>query len=343
MPGVVVMRQFRAIDKLDASAVLSEQWDAIRRSGPQPDPNDAALIPLREAFQFDKITRADAAGQFQLPLGRQEFPSQGRLIAVQEDFLGAQQELRYLVPRDKNDSERTRLAEFQPDADGCVKLPAMKLYPAATLAVEPNLPYLEGTKHRVRFCFHTLPDDPTPWLKDLWATPGGAMGASVLCKYDLRPNELQTVYVLAGLEVILKIDPMLPQKAPVTIGAIRLKQGQFLDLGRQDFQPAFEVTVKVIDPGGEPVEGVAVRCRDVDGFSWGLSGRGRMPITDENGKSALYVPAHSKGEFIVTSYDRASDTHLHEGTPYEVAGEAEDAGKQFTLQLSDEMLSLLRK
>lgn len=329
MPGAVVMSQFRIFDRLDGSGIQPAQWNAIHSLGPEPDPNDPALIPLREAFEFNKIMRADVAGQFQITLERKI--RRHSLIAVEQDYLGARFDYR---------PETDRYEGLEPDADGYVKLPPMKLYPAATITIEPNLPYTEGTKHRVRFYFRTLLDDLAPWLSDFRATPRAAKGASVLYKYDLKPNQFQTVYVLAGRELFLKINPMLSRKAPATIRNIKLKQGQFLDLGRQDFQQTFGVTVKVIDSAGMPVEGLRVGCRDMDGFLWGSS-RGHIPITDENGKVVLYVPPYSNGEFLVVCPDRLSEKRLEEGIPYKIAGQKEDAGRVFSLQLSDEILSCM--
>lgn len=339
MPGAIVMNQGSVYDRLDASDIQPEQWNAIRSLGPKLDPNDPALIPLRETFEFTKITRADEAGQFKLTLERKvTSPMGSSIIAVEEDYLGAQQQLRYSVPIDRNSSEPIRYKEFEPDADGYVKLPSMKLYPAATVTLEPNLPYARGPKEGIRFYSHTLPNDPTPWLKDFWATPKSAKGASVLRKYDLKPNEFQTIHVLAGPELIFIINPMLPKWALVTIRGIKLKQGQFLDLGRQDFQQTFGVTVKVINSAGISVKGVTVECRDADGRFWGSS-RGHRPVTDKNGKAILYVPPYSNGEFLVFCSDRLSGKRLQEGIPYKVADKKEDAGRVFSLQLSDEILS----
>ena len=185
----------------------------------------------------------------------------------------------------------------------------------------------------------TSPEDKTPWLKDLWATPRDNKGGRVFYKSLLRPNQIQGVYIPAGVEVTIKIYQLHKnQWAPVVIPGVTLQQGQSLDLGRIDFPPTFKVTAKVIDSSGEPVGGVAVSCTDEDGQF-----RGQKAITDENGIAFLYVSPHSKGKFIVQHYEKPLlDKPLQESTVYEVAGE-KDAGKQFTLQLSDEMLYHLFK
>jgi len=340
MPGAIVMNKGWVNDKLDASDIQPEQWNAIRSLRPKLDPNNPALIPLREAFKFTKITQTDKAGQFKLALANS---GQGCIIAVEENYIGAQQKLRYMLPIEKNSPEPIRYKEFEPDADGYVKLPPMKLYPAATIIIEPNVPYAENTKYRVRFYFRTLPYDHTPWLKDFWATPRSTRGASILRKCDLKPNEFQTAYVLAGPELTLKINPSLPsQMAPARIPGIKLEQGQFLDLGCVNFQSTFEVAVKVIDSAGRPVQGTRVGCCDQDGFPFSF-GRDYKPVTDENGKAVLHVPPYSSGEIFVVSYDRVYNDKLMEATPYQVAGQEEDEGKVFTLRLSDEILEHLSK
>lgn len=327
MPGAIVMNQGRVFESLDASDIQPGQWDAIHSLGPEPDPNDPALLPIRETFKFTKITRTDKAGQFKFALGHS---MRGCIIAVEEDYLGAQQRLEYIVPIDENSPEPVGHKEFEPDADGYVKLPTMKLYPAATVTIEPNVPYVENTKYRIRFYFRTLPDDPTPWLNDFRAIPS-------LCKYDLKPNEFQTAYVLAGAELTLKIDPSLPtQMAPATIPSVKLEQGQFLDLGCVNFQSTFEVAVKVIDSAGQPVEGARVGCCDQDGFSFSHS-RSYRPVTNENGKAVLHVPPYSSGEIFIFSFDRQTREKLREATPYKVAGE-EDTARVFTLRLSDKIV-----
>jgi hypothetical protein len=127
------------------------------------------------------------------------------------------------------------------------------------------------------------------------------------------------------------------QWCPIIIEDIQSKQGQVLDLGRRDFQPALKVTLKVVDSKGEPVEGVGVSCLDEAGLFWGQN-----VITDEDGVAIANVPPRSKGEFIISYYDSVTKTDLREGVTYEVAGE-EDTGKRFTLQITDEMLYQLFK
>jgi len=108
-------------------------------------------------------------------------------------------------------------------------------------------------------------------------------------------------------------------------------------MGRLDFKQNFKVAVKVIDSSSKPVEGVAVSGCDENGLYMG-----QKPITNENGIVMLYIPQYSKGRFVVTYYDKLAKKNIQDGISYETAGQ-EDAGRQFTLQISDEMLYELFK
>lgn len=337
IPGAIVMSRSRP-SNTDASAIQPEQWEAIHLIGPQPDPEYPALIPLREAFAFDQVTRADQTGQFQIHLQRTGHSRLLSLTAVQQGYLGAQQFLSYLWPETNESSRVFGNQGSESGAEGRVRVPPMKLFPAATVAIEPVLSDVGGVKSRVRFYMHTSPDDPAPWLKDFRATPNVNGGACVLLKYDLKQNDYQNVSVLAGVNLVLKIVPASSGKAPVAVRGVKLEQGQLLDLGRVEFPEAFLVTLKVADPAGEPVEGVRVGCVDADGFFWAFNGRRPpVPITDAQGEAVLYVPANSKGELVATHHDGGSGKAFREGVPYKVGGADKDAGRMFTLQLSEQM------
>ena len=116
---------------------------------------------------------------------------------------------------------------------------------------------------------------------------------------------------------------------------IHLAQGQAIDLGRHEFKPALEVLVLVTDAQGEPLEGVPVR-QVWDGNHWGVAHN-----SDVSGISRFHVVPNSQGEFGVSNYGEG-DIYLRETIPYIIGGK-EDAGRQFTLQLSDDMLDHLFK
>jgi len=345
MPGAIVM--YRADQTADASGLEPEQWDAIHSVSPPLDPNDPALTPLREIFKFTKIARTDMNGSFQIALRHGNITKHANFVAVEKDYLGAQQQLTYTVPVENNLPSRPKFErkEFEPDEAGCVTLPPMRLFPAGTIVVEPNIPNQakllepdipnQAKYPEIRLLWSTSKDDNTPWLEDLWAPPRHNKGGSMVRKYELQPNQLQTAYVPAGVELTIEIYMLLQSEwAPVVIRGIKLQQGQVLDLGRLDFQPNMKVAVKVIDSTGQPVPGVTVWLSTEGAY------HGPKAVSTQDGMAVINIPPYSKGEFSVVYYDKLTSTTLREAIPYEVAGE-DDAGRQFTLRLSDEMISSL--
>jgi hypothetical protein len=320
----------------DVSHVQPEQWDAIYSSQLEFDPNDTALVPLKETFRFTKITRTDAAGRFYIGAGAVEAKRLESFVAMKKDYLGAEQYLRYFVEFDKSKTRRPIYERFEPDENGYVTLPPMKLFPAGTIVLEPNIP--DGVQYdQIRLSWFTSKDDNTPWLKDLWATPRDNKGGSMVHKFVLQPNQTQTAYIAAGIGLTIEIYMLgrsQSEWAPVVIRGIKLQQGQILDLGRLDFHPNMKVAVRVIDGKSKPVPGVTVWLSTEGTY------HGPRAVSDRNGIAFINVPPYSKGEFAVVYYDKLTSTTLREAIPYEVAGE-DDAGRQFILQLSDEMISSL--
>jgi len=87
----------------------------------------------------------------------------------------------------------------------------------------------------------------------------------------------------------------------------------------------------------DPVEGLSVSGCDEFGLFLG-----QKAITNENGIVMLYVPPYSKWMFTVSYYSKSTKETIQDSISYETAGK-EDAGRQFTLQISDEMLYQLFK
>jgi hypothetical protein len=312
MQGAIVMTGYAVLSGEDASSIEAEQWETLH-----------ALAALQESFDFGKITRADENGSFRISFTTGEDTYFSTFYALEKDYLCT--------------SYHTK--DLKPDNDRLVEVPAMRLFPAATLIIEPNLPLPAETNshYDIRFRWSMDPNDNPPWLSDFWSYCHRVREVSVIYNNKLRPNTLQSIHVPAGLEMTARIFHVkTSQWCPIIIENIKLEQGRVLDLGRRDFEPAMKVGVRAVDSKGEPVEGVTVSCFDEDGF-WG-----QKVITNENGTAFANVRPRSKGEFVVSYHDRVTETHLREGIPYEVGGE-EDAGRQFTLQISDEMLYQLFK
>jgi hypothetical protein len=162
-------------------------------------------------------------------------------------------------------------------------------------------------------------------------------GPAVLRAEQLRPNEMQSIYVPADVTLVLNVDLSDDVHAPAIVQGVRVQQGQALDLGRLDFSPAMRVAVKVLDSAGNPLEGISIQRCNQAGHRLSI-----LPIiTDEKGIAMAYVAPNSQGQFIVEDSVNGLPGSMREGTDYQVRGH-EDAGRQFVLQLSDSLLGQLR-
>ena len=158
-----------------------------------------------------------------------------------------------------------------------------------------------------------------------------------LFTYDawIEQNKVQSFHVPAGLELRVKLDtPYDKQFCPIEIPqVIHLAQGQVLDLGQHQFEPALEVYVKVTNAQGRAIEGVPTRL---------LRNGKTLSVphnTDESGIALFHVSPNSQGQFGVSYYGEGG-LYMNETTAYQIGGD-EDSGRQFTLQLSDEILGFL--
>jgi hypothetical protein len=348
--GAIVLHRRHGTER-DASSLTAEQWAAIGALGPQVDAADPALEPLMSMLvhpgipateMIPHLTKTDSDGRFTLPSELGDPSPADELLAVAQDFLGARQRLTLTIRPEGSVPGPSQWQRLEADDNGVVSLPPMKLFPAATVLVHPILsdPGYEGPGQRVRLRW-TIPGDDQPlWVKDLLGMGRDNLGAGVFYQYDVQPNITQTVYVPAGATLDLSLHllrPMKPPFPPVGVTNVTLEQGQVVDLGRLELKAGIQVAVKVVDSAGNGVPGARIGCVSEDGVQWMMT-----VLSDSQGAATWSVPAHSAGRFRVVHYDRQTQTATEESVPYAVAGE-EDAGKEFTLRLSDAFLRQLRE
>lgn len=297
------------------SMITPEQWEELHGLPANPPIDDQTLATVREIYSFSKIVRTDENGHFQMSFGPGQEPY--GFVAFEEHYLGL---LR-------------RRHALKPDENRLTQVPVMKLFPAAKVMVEPCV-----DEKRVSICPHWIIDrkNNPAWVSDFLATDDRSESLFIYDQW-LKQNQVQSFYVPAGLNLRVRLDaPYDSQWCPIDIAeTINLQHGEVLDLGRHIFQPALQVSVKVINTAGKSIEGVPVRML-IRPNHWGVPHN-----TDENGIARFNVVPHSQGEFGV-SYFGEDDLHLKETIPYEI-GSQEDVGRQFIIQLSDEMLEHLFK
>ena len=96
--------------------ITEEQWEALHALPVDPCLTDPAVKPVCEIYVVKKIVRTDEQGYFQMSFRPGEIYG---FIAFEENYLGLMHRRHALIP----------------DENGMVKIPAMTLYPAATVFV----------------------------------------------------------------------------------------------------------------------------------------------------------------------------------------------------------------
>ncbi|KPL23485.1 MAG: hypothetical protein AMJ75_05920 [Phycisphaerae bacterium SM1_79] len=297
------------------SMITAEQWQAMHALPADPCLDDPALKQLHKIYGFNRIVRTDERGWFEMG-----FRPGGQLygfVAFEENYLGLMH----------------RKHALKPDENRYAKVPTMKLFPAATVFVEPRV-----DQKRLSIWPRWVIDenDNSVWVREFLATDDRKES---LFTYDswLKPNQAQSFHIPAGLSLRVKLDtPYDRQWCPIDIPkVINVAQGQVLDLGRHDFKPTLEVSVKVVNSLGQTVEGVPVRMLR-DGKIWSVAHN-----ADESGVSRFNVIPDSEGQFGV-SYHGEGGVNLRETISYRIEADTE-AGREFVLQLSDQMLYHLFK
>jgi hypothetical protein len=312
MPGAFVMGTFGK-GQGNLSMITPEQWLALHALPVEPSLADPAIKPLREIYGVKKLVRADERGRFQLSFRPGETYG---FVAFEENYLGLMRRTHALVT----------------DENGYAEVPPIKLFPAATILVEVL------TQERVSIWPRWIIDeeDNSVWVPEFLATDDRRES---MFTYDsfLEADKLQSFHVPAGLNLRIKLDaPYDSRWCPIEIPRVfNLPQGHVVDLASHTFHPALAVSVYVADMRGEPVEGAPVRLTR-SANSWGLPHN-----TDESGVARFNVIPHSEGKFGVL-YHGEDGLHLTETIPYKIAGE-EEAGRQFIMRLSDDMLYHLFK
>jgi hypothetical protein len=317
MAGAFVLTMSSARTGMQLHELTAEQWDALHGLASDPPADDAALDPLRKVYAFTKLVRTDAAGSYSVT----PEPDQGfyGFILFERDYLAVMY----------------RKHSLQAGPDHCAEVPTIKLFPAATVFVEPAvdsdyLPVMprwaidEGTR--------------PAWVEELLSMDSGRESALEYSRW-LKLNISQRVPVPAGVSLRLKLEtPYNEEFCPILIPqVIYLGQGETADLGRFTFEPALAVQVKAVDAAGQALEGIPIRklCVGSDGKrAWSVPHN-----TDEQGLARFHVVPNSTGSFGVFCGSRESGP-LNATVDYEVGG-PEDAGREFVLRLSDEMLAQL--
>ncbi len=317
MPGAFVLAMSAVASDLRLWDLTAEQWDALHGLAGDPPANDAALDVLRKAYGFIKLVRTDAAGSYGIALEPNE--TFYGFVAFERDYLAVMH----------------RKHEIKPGPDHFAEVPTIKLFPAATVFVET---VVDKEFTSIMPIWEIAEESRPAWVADLLGIDDDRQ-SFLEYKHWVQPNARRPVPVPAGVSLRLKLEmPYDEEFCPILIPQeIRLAQGETADLGRFTLERAITIQVRVTDSAGQTLEGIPIRTLEIgpDGMQhWGVSHN-----TDEQGIVRFHVVPNSTGSLGVFYHDEKTGA-LKETLDYEVRG-PQDAGHEFVLKLSDEMVSLL--
>jgi hypothetical protein len=309
----------------DFSVLGADQWRGLHALPTRPSLNDPALEPVLLIWPVRAVVRADEAGRFELTVNRSR--RFYYIIGFEKDYLA----MHYYI-KAKWDADRS--------PENVVEIPALKLYPAATVLIEPVVP---APAVRINARWELLEDEQPPWFQDFAKEYGPA--ARYMENLYLRPNKVGSIHIPSGVDLgirlkIVRNSPWDDRKwLAVMTKTTRAKQGETTNLGSITFEHPMRIYVQVVDSAGKPVAGVAVGHEEDTPAHRHQYHQGCF--TDEEGTAEFHVPPCSKGAFVV-SYHDPNQGYLAKSLSYQTSG-LEDANSLFTLKVSDELLHHLFK
>ncbi|MHC4153603.1 MAG: carboxypeptidase-like regulatory domain-containing protein [Planctomycetota bacterium] len=239
MPGAFVGAGYSTRD--DLSVLTSKQWDKLHELPSVPSLNDPRLKPLLLIRSCQAVARTNEKGFFELTVS----------TLSDFDFIAAHEQDYVSMPYYKTWPNPI----FEPDPNNVVNLPAIELYPAATVLMEP---IVKPPEVRINARWLLEKRDGLDWLENLAAHYRSAK--QIHTNHYLRPNRVNRMYIPADanvqipLRVVHNLTADRRQWLPVLTEAIRAGQGETINLGRIGFrQPQVldldgrEVVVRVYD------------------------------------------------------------------------------------------------
>jgi hypothetical protein len=212
-------------------------------------------------------------------------------------------------------------------SEAVIELPAIKMYPAASITIEPDPPF-ENNDDRPKLSWEIISEDMSARTERTTIPWSGYRGNN----RDGTGN-LLTFYVPAEVDLNLEFTwkQEITRSVPVRLNNVRLQQGQTLDLGKVTFEPMLRVTVKIVDADGQPARNVKLACQITENDHY------LTDLTDAEGVTSADIPPNSKGQFVLRPIIGPFAGVTQPAMPWEVGGQ-EDQGKSFVFRLPEDKL-----
>lgn len=343
---VMAMSSMNIMYLKNLSELTPKQWEVLHALSLTRSSDEPGLKSLRDTFTSTRIVRTNSSGKFRLLSERKQRIN--TFVVFAKDYLGVKQYTQGL----------------EIDENGRVQIPAIPLFPAATVVVDVRIglkgPGYPGVQPLWLFEPNSLPEWARKPERDILYEASVQSGANLDTKvlfsepvedanrvtsfwevhrglmrrftYNevVLPNRVHRFYVPAGLELYMTLHVQQDRKnewTPIGIPkAVNLEQGQVVDLGRCEIRRSIPVVVRVVDSARRSLEGIPV---DHPIEEW----KGPKS-TDRYGRVRFNVHLYSEGEFSI----QCRYHNVRECIRYKVGGQ-EDAGREFVFVISDDLLS----
>lgn len=297
--------------------LTAEDWKALREVPSPARLDEAGVKRLGELYGVQGLVRTDDQGQFEIT--RQPDQNFYGLLAFDENFI----------------PYKVVVGSLKADEKNAIDAGDLPLFPAAKVLVRPAV---EVSHLPISPKWLATEDGQPEWYAKFLAA-GKGWEREFEYVHWLKLNELQPIYVPAGIRLRLRFDsPYDEDWAPTLIETpLQLKAETTHELGDIRFKGAFPVVVRVVNKAGEPLEGIPLRRMYKETNSWSVAKN-----TDKEGRAHFHVNPKTSGEFRVLDLpgSQAARQAANLGAPFEASDKPPP--NIFQLTLTDEQLQLLQ-
>jgi hypothetical protein len=306
---------YRSTSHNNLALLTADDWKLLREVPSNPALDHPAVKRLADFYGVQGFVRTDGDGRFAIT--RQPDQELYGLIAFAEDAI----------------PYKVRVVGLEPDRNHQLDVGEFPLFPAAKLLVRP---VFAGERLSVSPLWLPTDEGQPAWLARFQAA-GKSSDREFEYVHWLKLNEEQPVFVPAGIRLRVKFEtPYDDAWGPAVVEAVQLDAGASKAAGDLQFPASLPAIVHVVDPRGNPVEGVPVRRMYQAENSWSLAHN-----TDKDGRAQFHLHPNSQGQFRVS--DLPGPKEIRDAANLLAQFKAGDQPPQepFSITLTDAQIGLL--
>ena len=307
------------------STLMDQDWQVIDRFDEDHAHQKVAFEALGKVYVFQNMVRTDDRGYYRLALdpGRETHS----LLFFARDFVPFKVPVRPLASDDGSP----------------IDVPDVKLFPAACVTVTPQAEPGHDGHVSVRPLWVIDANENPLWAVKMIPWVNWERQREGQFEYDpwLKLDRSNRIYVPAQVALNLRLEvSYATELCSLTVPTnIYLDQGQEVDLGTRTLPAAQRYVVRVLDAGGNPVEGLPLR-QEFKPKHFGVAHN-----TDENGDAYFYAPPNSIVSIHITAHDLGQamlpDGQHHLTWNFEL-GAAQDELPRFELPVPADLIRTFR-